>query len=117
MTRLVSGYLFRALGPDALKKVADGQAKLTDANYVKAAQAIADLGAKGYFGPGFATLDYSPAVDEFIQGKAAMFYMGSWAIGDYNDTTRNTMGGPSNVGFFPFLTVSWAVRARSTSCR
>jgi raffinose/stachyose/melibiose transport system substrate-binding protein len=106
LTRLVSGYLFRSLGPDALQKVASGQAKLTDPNYVKAGQAVADLGAKGYFGPGFATLDYSPAVDEFIQGKAAMFYMGSWAIGDYNDATRNTMGGPTNVGYFPFPTVS-----------
>src|SRR5262249_13442846 len=43
---------------------------------------------------------------EFIQGKSAMFYMGSWAIGDFNDATRNTMGGPSNIGFFPFPTVS-----------
>jgi len=106
LTRLVSGYLFRSLGPDALQKVASGQAKLTDPSYVKAAQAVADLGAKGYFGPGFATLDYSPAVDEFIQGKAAMFYMGSWAIGDYNDASRNTMGGPGNIGYFPFPTVS-----------
>jgi raffinose/stachyose/melibiose transport system substrate-binding protein len=106
LTRLVSGYLFRSLGADALKKVADGQAKLTDPDYVKAAAAVADLGSKGYFGPGFATLDYSPAVDEFIQGKAAMFYMGSWAVGDYNDTSRNTMGGPDNIGFFPFPAVS-----------
>jgi raffinose/stachyose/melibiose transport system substrate-binding protein len=106
LTRLISGYLFRELGPDALKKVADKQTKLTDPDYIKAAQAVADLGGKGFFGKGFATLDYSPAVDEFIQGKAAMFYMGSWAIGDYNDATRNKMGGPDNVGFFPFPTVT-----------
>lgn len=106
LTRLVSGYLFRSLGPDALKKVVDGQAKLTDPPYIAAAQAVAGLGAQGYFGPGFASLDYSPAVDEFIQGKAAMFYMGSWAIGDYNDGARNTMGGPGNVGFFAFPAVT-----------
>ena len=52
ITRLISGYLFRDLGPDALKAVADGTAKLTDPEYVKAAQAVADLGAKGYFGKG-----------------------------------------------------------------
>ncbi len=50
LTRLVSGYLFRTLGADALQKVADGDAKLTDPEYVEAAQAIADLGAQGYFG-------------------------------------------------------------------
>jgi raffinose/stachyose/melibiose transport system substrate-binding protein len=106
LTRLVSGYLFRELGPDALQKVKDGSAKLTDPQYVAAAQAVANLGAKGYFGKGFASLDYSPAVDQFIQGKAAMFYMGSWAIGDYNDATRNKIGGPDNIGFFPFPTVA-----------
>jgi raffinose/stachyose/melibiose transport system substrate-binding protein len=106
LTRLVSGYLLRDRGPDALKKVADGQAKLTDPAYVKAAQAVADLGAKGYFGKGFATLDYSPAEDVFLQGKAAMFYMGSWAVADYTDTARNKIGGPDSVGYFPFPTVA-----------
>jgi raffinose/stachyose/melibiose transport system substrate-binding protein len=106
LTRLVSGYLYRELGPDALTKVVAGQAKLTDPPYVKAAQAVADLGAKGYFGKGFATLDYQPAEDVFLQGKAAMFYMGSWAVGDYNDSAKNKIGGPDNVGFFPFPTVA-----------
>ena len=46
LTRLVCGYLFRDLGPDALQKVADGDAKLTDPEYVAAAAAIADLGAE-----------------------------------------------------------------------
>ena len=39
LTRLVSGYLFRTLGADAMQKVADGDAKLTDPEYVEAAQA------------------------------------------------------------------------------
>lgn len=38
LTRLISGYLYRSLGPDALKDVADGKARLTDPGYVKAAQ-------------------------------------------------------------------------------
>jgi len=41
LTRLISGYLFRTLGADALQAVADGKAKLTDPEYVKAAAAIA----------------------------------------------------------------------------
>ncbi len=47
LTRLVSGYIFRSLGPDAMQAVADGDAKLTDPEYVDAAQQIADLGAAG----------------------------------------------------------------------
>ena len=61
--------------------VAEGKAKLTDPEYVKAAQAVADLGAKGYFGKGSATMDYSTAEQVFLQGKAAMFYMGWWVPG------------------------------------
>jgi len=106
LTRLVSGYLFREQGPDALQKVVDGQAKLTDAAYVKAAQAVADWGAKGYFGKGFASLDYQPAEDVFLQGKSAMFYMGSWATGDFTDPAKNKIGGDDNVGFFPLPTVA-----------
>ncbi|MFD8001782.1 ABC transporter substrate-binding protein, partial [Streptomyces mirabilis] len=52
ITRLLSTYLYRSLGPDALKDVADGKAKLTDPQYVKAAEEIAALGKKGYFGKG-----------------------------------------------------------------
>ncbi|GAA1957330.1 ABC transporter substrate-binding protein [Microbacterium deminutum] len=104
LTRLVSGYLFRTLGPDALREVADGKAKLTDPDYVAAAKQIADLGAKGYFGSNVASLDYDAATNEFLTGKAAMIYMGSWLLGNINSDTDAI--GADNVGFFPFPAVS-----------
>ena len=105
ITRLISGYLFRELGPAAMDNIKNGKAKLTDPDYLKAAQAVADLGKKGYFGNGVATLDYDPAVDVFLQGKAAMFYMGSWELRDFNDPARNKIG-QDDIGFFPFPTVT-----------
>ncbi|WP_030326109.1 extracellular solute-binding protein [Streptomyces sp. NRRL B-3229] len=105
LTRLISGYLYRELGPDALQAVADGKAKLTDPAYVKAAQAVADLGKAGYFGQGVGSIDYDTATQQFLTGKAAMFYMGSWALGDFNDKTKNKIGA-DNVGFMPFPTVA-----------
>ncbi|GAA3194631.1 ABC transporter substrate-binding protein [Actinocorallia longicatena] len=105
ITRLLGDYIFRLLGPDALKKVADGQAKLTDPQYVQAAQAIADLGSKGFFGKGVTTLEYQPAEDLFLQGKAGMFYMGSWAVGDFNDPKKNKIGA-DNIGYIPFPAVT-----------
>jgi len=105
ITRLISGYLFRELGPAAMDNIKSGKAKLTDPDYLKAAQAVADLGKKGYFGNGVATLDYDPAVDVFLQGKAAMFYMGSWELRDFNDPARNKIG-QDDIGFFPFSMVS-----------
>jgi raffinose/stachyose/melibiose transport system substrate-binding protein len=104
LTRLISGYLFRSVGPDALKAVADGTAKLTDPEYVAAAQAIADLGAAGYFGPNVASLDYDGATNEFLTGKSAMIYMGSWLLGNINDPAQNQLG-DDVVGFMPVPTV------------
>jgi len=105
ITRLISGYLFRSLGPDALQQVADGEAKLTDPEYVEAAQAIADLGAAGYFGQGVGSVDYNTAVATFLTGGAAMFYMGSWTLGAFNDPAQNEIGA-ENIGFFPFPDVT-----------
>jgi raffinose/stachyose/melibiose transport system substrate-binding protein len=105
ITRLISGYLFRTIGPDAMDKIQSGQAKLTDPAYVAAAQAVATLGKQGYFGQGIATIDYDPAVDLFLQGKAAMFYMGSWELRDFTNPDRNKIGA-DNVGFFPFPNVT-----------
>jgi raffinose/stachyose/melibiose transport system substrate-binding protein len=105
ITRLISGYLFRDIGPDALKAVADGKAKLTDPGYVKAAQAVADLGAKGYFGKGVQSIDYDASINQFLTGKTAMLYMGSWALSNVADTKQDTIGA-DNVGFMPFPAVS-----------
>lgn len=105
LTRLISGYLYRSLGPDALKNVADGKAKLTDPAYVKAAEEVADLGKKGYFGKGVGSIDYDTAMNQFLTGKAAMFYMGSWALANIADGKQNEVGA-ENVGFMPFPAVT-----------
>ncbi|WP_027344991.1 ABC transporter substrate-binding protein [Hamadaea tsunoensis] len=105
LTRLLGNYLFRTVGPNALQDVKDGKAKLTDPQYVAAAQAVADLGTKGYFGKGVGTLDYATAQDLFLQGKAAMFYMGSWAVRDFGNQQTNKIGA-DNIGFLPFPTVA-----------
>jgi raffinose/stachyose/melibiose transport system substrate-binding protein len=105
ITRLISNYLYRKLGPSAMDNVKNGQAKLTDPNYVEAAQVVANLGKQGYFGRGVATLDYQPAEDLFLQGKAAMYYMGSWAVRDFTNPSMNKIGEDS-IGYFPFPNVT-----------
>jgi raffinose/stachyose/melibiose transport system substrate-binding protein len=105
LTRLIGDYIFRDLGADALKKVADGKAKLTDPAYVKAAQEVADLGAKGYFGSDVASLDYDGATNQFLTGKSAMIYMGSWLLANINDPKQDVIG-VDKVGFMPFPAVS-----------
>ncbi|WP_082571306.1 ABC transporter substrate-binding protein [Agromyces sp. Root1464] len=101
LTRLVGNYLFRTIGPDALQKVIDGEASLTDPEYVEAAAAVADLGKEGYFGPSVGSIDYMTAVNQFLTGEAGMFYMGSWILANFNDPEQNKIGA-ENIGFMPF---------------
>lgn len=105
VSRWVGAYLFRTIGPDALKKVADGQASLTDPEYVAAAQAVSDLGKAGYFGPSPTSIDYATALNTFLTGDAAFIYMGSWALSSFNDPKENKIGEDA-IGFLPFPEVS-----------
>ncbi|MEU8820573.1 extracellular solute-binding protein [Actinoplanes sp. NPDC048796] len=105
ITRWVGNYILRQQGPDALQKVKDGQAKLTDPQYVAAAQAIADLGKAGYFGKSPTSIDYATALNTFATGKAAFIYMGSWALSVFNDPKQATIGA-DNIGFMNFPTVA-----------
>jgi raffinose/stachyose/melibiose transport system substrate-binding protein len=104
ITRLVGAYIFRDLGPDALQAVADGKAKLTDPEYVKAADAVAELGKLNAYGPAPSSIDYNGAMNQFLTGDAAMLYMGSWALGNFNDPEQNKIGA-ENIGFMPFPNV------------
>jgi raffinose/stachyose/melibiose transport system substrate-binding protein len=101
VTRLVGNYIFRLAGPDALDEVADGSAKLTDPDYVAGAEAVSEWGKAGYFGPAPTSVDYGTAMNTFLTGKAAFYYMGSWALGDFNNPESNQIGA-ENVGFIPF---------------
>ncbi|WP_251152326.1 extracellular solute-binding protein [Cellulosimicrobium sp. Marseille-Q4280] len=101
LTRLVGNYIYRSVGPDALQKVADGEAKLTDPEYVEGAAKIAELGEAGAFGPSVGSIDYTTAMNEFLTGKAGMYYMGSWALANFNDPAQNQLGA-DGIGFVPF---------------
>lgn len=104
VTRLISGYLFRLLGPDAMAAVRDGDAELTDPEYVEAAQAVADLGAAGFLGEAPEAVDYDTIISDFLSGKAAIMYMGSWVLPNFADEEANTIGS-ENIGLFAYPAV------------
>lgn len=97
--RLVQGYALRKLGYDAMTRVKNGKLKLTDPAFIEAAQVIQDYGKTGYFGKDPNGLDYGAAEDLFLQGKAAIFYMGSWAVRDFYNPEADKIGA-DNIGFF-----------------
>lgn len=52
----------------------------SDPSYVKAAELLKQAADAGLFQSGFETTDYGTALNLFANGKAAMYYMGSWEM-------------------------------------
>jgi raffinose/stachyose/melibiose transport system substrate-binding protein len=104
ISRWIGVLLFRELGPTAMQAIKSGKAKLTDPEYVKAAEQVAQLGKAGFFSQGITSLDYNSAVAQFLTGKSAMIYMGTWLLAQINDPKQNKEG--SNIGFMPFPAVT-----------
>ncbi len=103
ISRWIGVLLYRELGPNAMLAIKNGTAKLTDPAYVKAAQQVADMGKDGYFSSGITSLSYDAATAQFLTGKSAMMYMGTWLLASVN-SSQNTQG--SNIGFMPFPAVT-----------
>lgn len=104
VTRLIGMYAYRLIGPDAMTAIRDGDAKLTDPEYVEAAQAVADMAEAGYFGEGFLSKDAAAATNDFLTGKAAMKYDGTWLLSNINNEEENQIG-IENIGFIAFPAV------------
>lgn len=104
VTRLIGMYIFRSLGPNAMKNVENGTAKLTSPKYVAAAAAVQSMAEAGYFGTGFVTTDAAAATNEFLTGKAAMMYDGSWLLSNINDSSQDSIGA-SKIGLMPYPAV------------
>ena len=103
ISRWIGVLLFRELGPNAMQKIADKSAKLTDAAYLWAAQQVALMGKDGYFSTGVTNLSYNAMTAQFLTGGSAMMYMGTWLLAGIN-SSQNTQG--NNIGFFPFPAVT-----------
>ena len=99
ITRHIGNYIFRDLGPDALIKVANGDAKITDPEYVAALEAVQAVG--GYLGEGWSTMDLQTSVSQLLTGEVGMMYNGSWMLADINNPEINQLGADA-IGFMPF---------------
>ena len=103
LTRLMGLYLFRTIGPDAMEMIRDGEASLTDPEYVAGAQALQDLALSGAFGDGFISRPGDAATALLMSGDAAMKYDGTWLLSNVN--SDENLVGAENIGFMPFPAV------------
>lgn len=97
-SRLVSAYAYRTMGADAVKKASQGEMKFTEEGFIKAAQMIADMAEKGYFGEGSVTVDNTTAESMLLNGQCAMLYDGSWFTSSITNEELNLFG-EDNIGF------------------
>lgn len=107
LSRLVNAYVIRTMGIDALTKATSGELSFTDEGFVKAAQEVADMAEKGYFGEGCTTVDNTTAANMVLAGEAAMIYNGSWYSEDI--ASENNPAGEDGIGFFSIPTVEGGV--------
>ncbi|MFF2483968.1 ABC transporter substrate-binding protein [Paenibacillus sp. NPDC058071] len=104
----VSGMMWntimeRYVGIDAMNKLLTGEAKWTDPGFVKGFAAYADIANRGYFTPEALVLPYSDQGAEFLSGKAAMVFTGTWDVNGF--TGEEAKGLIGQIGYFPFPSI------------
>ncbi|MDQ6420428.1 extracellular solute-binding protein [Paenibacillus sp. LHD-117] len=88
-------------GPKFLDEVVAGNKQFTDPVFIEALQKTKELIQAGAYQEGAATYDYNTASQQFRDGKAAMYFMGTWEVASI-DASEAVNG---KVGFLPFPTV------------
>lgn len=94
--RYLSFSPWRVTGPDFIMGYQAGTEKFSTNESAKAGvDLVNDMGTKGYFEPGFLSVDYTSATDLFYGGTGAMFYSGSGQI-----SQAEAMYDEGTLGFF-----------------
>lgn len=76
-------------GSEPFNKVYNGTGTWEDPSFIEAGKVMAELAKMNAFPKGFNALDNDPSREMFIQGKAAMHVMGSWAIQQVSNNNPN----------------------------
>ena len=78
LMRYLSFSPWRVTGPEFIEGYQAGTDSFSDNESAKyAVNLLSDLGTKGYFEPGFASVDFTSACNLFFGGSGAIFYTGS----------------------------------------
>ncbi|CAM3782602.1 extracellular solute-binding protein [Paenibacillus lactis] len=92
-------------GQDTLASAISGDVSFKDESLVKAAAEIQSLVDGNAFVKGFNGLSNEEAKSEFLNGKAAMYMMGTWELPNFTTNEEIPQEFRDSVGFFKFPTV------------
>ncbi|GGG52313.1 extracellular solute-binding protein [Paenibacillus radicis (ex Gao et al. 2016)] len=94
----------RNVGIDAINKLVTGEAKWTDENFVKGFASYAELVNKDYFTKGALGLAYADQGAQFLSGKAAMVFTGTWDANRFSGEEAGDLKG--QIGYFGFPSIA-----------
>ena len=97
-----NAFAIRTAGAAECNKALAGEASFDTPDFVKSAALLKELVDMGAFADGVLGLSYDEANAFFLQGKAAMSYMGNWFAGDIMGT-NSTVSDKIIAKKFPVL--------------
>jgi raffinose/stachyose/melibiose transport system substrate-binding protein len=100
---------FRLTGNEFIENLKKGKAKMSDPVGIQTAEFFQKL-AMNYFMPGWATSDYTNALETFLSGNAAMYYIGSWQFYSFMDGNRELK---DDYDFFYMPTIKGAINGKT----
>jgi raffinose/stachyose/melibiose transport system substrate-binding protein len=113
---ILNTLAYRHGGPDIFRKAVKGEMAFTDPAFVRAAKDFKRLVDAGAFQPDANSTDMDGARRQFMDGKAAMWVMGSWELSVL--TAKQKEDGSANpvygkVGFFNWPSVTEGVTGQN----
>lgn len=112
LERYMAYYPFRLTGADFIQDLKNGDASFADPAGQAAARWLADLGEAGCFAEGFSSTGYADAQALFTSGKAAVYNIGTWELGNLA-TEALDPAVQGSVDYFTLPTVEGAVTAEN----
>lgn len=82
LERYMAYYPFRLEGPGYVQALKNGEASFSDPAGRAAAEWLYGLGQAGCFSEGFSATGYADAQAQFTSGKAAVYNIGTWELGN-----------------------------------
>ncbi|MFM9279356.1 extracellular solute-binding protein [Paenibacillus jiagnxiensis] len=96
----------RIAGNEALAKAIDGTGSFEDPGLIQAGAEIQSLVDMNAFNKGFNGLSNDEGKSEFMNGKAAMYLMGTWELPNFTTNPDIPQEFKDSIGFFKFPTVN-----------
>ncbi len=108
LERYMAYYPFRMAGPEYVQDLKNGDASFADPAGKAAAEWLYELGQAGCFQEGFSSTGYADAQALFTSGKAAVYNIGTWELGNLA-TDALDPAVRDDVDYFTLPTIDGAV--------